>query len=204
MKELAKALLKFQSIVGKAQKSKDNPFFKSKYADLEAIYDTVSEPLQECGLLVLQTLQEAAAGCVSIETQIIHAESGESKTSILVLPYAENNPQKAGSAITYGRRYSLATILGIIQTDDDGNDAVGKFYGKKKKATALVSNADYKIAIAEYERLSSQDFGDKTALDFASAVLGRNIASVTDIRADQLMQVNEQLQRRIDKNGGAK
>ncbi len=63
-----------------------------------------------------------------LTTIIVHAESGEWMESSYVMPVAkQNDPQAMGSAITYARRYALASIFNLNQeeSDDDGNLASG-------------------------------------------------------------------------------
>jgi len=117
IKEIAKALLLFHSKVRKIAKSEINPFFKSKYADLPAILDSIQEPLQESGLSFCQFPEEN-----SLTTILMHGESGEFLQGTYNLHAEKINPQGLGSAITYARRYALGAILGLnVDNDDDGN-----------------------------------------------------------------------------------
>lgn len=119
--ELAKALAKAQSEIKGAIKDSENPFFKSKYADLESVWDACREPLTKHGLSVVQSF--GFEGAVSfLETTLLH-ESGEWISGRQVLMPVKNDPQSFGSASTYNRRYGLAAIVGIIQTDDDAETA---------------------------------------------------------------------------------
>ena len=123
IKELATALSKFQSEVSGAVKSADNPFFKSKYADLAEIWKTIRPHLAANGLAVSQGGLPCEHGSVSIETMLMH-NSGEYISGITTLRLTKDDAQGAGSAITYARRYGLAAILGIHQEDDDANSQV--------------------------------------------------------------------------------
>lgn len=115
--ELAKALNKFQGMMGTVVFDADNPFFKSKYATLSAIVAKSKPFLVECGLCVSQ-LTEGDGGVTTI---LMHT-SGEFILSTLTLKSVKDDPQGHGSAITYARRYSYASILGIVSDeDDDGN-----------------------------------------------------------------------------------
>jgi hypothetical protein len=111
--------------MGTAAKTKVNPHFGSKYADLASIMDAVREPLAANGLAVSQSVANDANG-VSVTTTLLH-ESGETLVSEPCwLPVGKKDPQGYGSAITYARRYSLASLLGIVaDEDDDGNAASG-------------------------------------------------------------------------------
>ena len=118
---LTKAMFSFQTKVSSVKKTANNPHFKKNYADLTAILETINPILQECGLLVTQHPNED-----TLVTVIYHAESGEWMKSEQILRMKDlNNPQAQGSAITYARRYALASIFNLNQEDDDGNAASG-------------------------------------------------------------------------------
>ena len=119
--KLAVALSKAQSMMPGAKADSENPYFKSKYADLASVWEACREPLGDNKLAVVQTLG-GASDAVEIITTLIH-ESGEWIRGTVVLRPVKSDPQGVGSAITYGRRYGITAILGIIQEDDDGNAA---------------------------------------------------------------------------------
>lgn len=126
VKSLAAALNKAQALLKPAVKDRDNPFFKSTYATLQSVWESASPAMAACGLSITQTFSLPSPECggeVIVETTLLH-DSGEWVSSQLALRPVKNDPQAFGSAITYGRRYSLAAILGIVtDDDDDGNDA---------------------------------------------------------------------------------
>ena len=121
IKELATALNKAQAEMSGAKKKETNPFFKKKYADMNSVVDAVRGPFFDNGLSYSQ-FPLFESGCVGVETILMH-ESGEWISSVLMLPMVKQDPQAAGSAITYARRYSLQSIAGIPSEDDDGNQA---------------------------------------------------------------------------------
>lgn len=128
--ELAAALCKLQSALKPALKDSTNPFFRSKYADLNAVWDSCRDLLGNNGLSVVQTVdwQEAASG---LKTTLLH-NSGQWISGIQRLNPVKDDPQGIGSSITYARRYGLSAILGIVSDDDDdGNVASGKKEEKK-------------------------------------------------------------------------
>jgi len=117
---LAKALIVFQVKVENVKKDAKNPFFKSNYASLSNILDSIKEPLIESGLCFSQF----PCGENELNTILIHAESGEYISSSYAMRPVKDDPQGRGSVITYQRRYALASILGLnIDDDDDGNHA---------------------------------------------------------------------------------
>ena len=127
---LTKALFAFQGKVTSVKKSAKNPHFKSNYADLSSILDVINPILQECGLLVTQHPHDDV-----LITTVYHAETGEYMQSEQVLRMKDaNNPQAQGSSLTYARRYSLAAIFNLNQSDDDGNAASGHKVTTAKEA----------------------------------------------------------------------
>ena len=117
------ALIKAQSEMGKAKKTSNNPFFKSKYADLSEMIDVTKESLTANGMAVIQS-PGGNGSQISVTARIIH-ESGQWIEDTLTLNATKNDPQQAGSAITYARRYQLAALFNIAQEDDDGNGSSG-------------------------------------------------------------------------------
>lgn len=123
--KLAEALAKAQGEIEGAKKGKENPHFRSKYADLDSTWEACRKPLSAHGLSVVQ-LPFDCDGKIGVETLLMH-ESGEwIKGNISVKMTQETNPQNAGSILTYLRRYSLQGAVGIAPEDDDGNAAAGK------------------------------------------------------------------------------
>ena len=117
--EIFKALVKAQGETKNATKDAENPYFGSKYADLSSIIEATKKPLSDNGLAVIQS-PSTEQGSVTITTRIIHI-SGQWIESSLTFVVQKSDPQSIGSAITYGRRYTWAAMLGITQEDDDGN-----------------------------------------------------------------------------------
>ena len=104
--------------IGKVAKNSTNPHFKNKYADINALIESVEPILLEHGLLLIQPI--SATGLVS--TLIIDIETGDKVESSMRLPEIQD-PQKIGSAVTYYRRYTLQSLLSLQAEDDDANSA---------------------------------------------------------------------------------
>lgn len=121
---LSKALSIAQSKIENASKNAANPHFKSKYADLAEVLNTMRPVFAECGLSFVQ-FPTFDSGVAHVETILMH-ESGEWLSSVSSAPVSKQDAQGVGSATTYLRRYSLAAMAGIAQEDDDANSAVGK------------------------------------------------------------------------------
>ena len=122
---LAKALSIVQGKLTYATKDSANPFFKSRYADLESVWDSCRSLLAENGLAVMQFPGEYFDGTMSLTTVLSHS-SGEWISKEMSLPVTKPDAQGAGSALTYMRRYALAAVVGVVQADDDGNAASNK------------------------------------------------------------------------------
>lgn len=123
-KAIATALLKFQGEVTGVKRDGANPHFKSRYATLENVMDTARPALQECGISFVQAPGAIVEGSLEVTTRLTHAESGEWMQSTMHMPLGKRDPQGAGSATTYGLRYSLMAMLGLPPTDDDGEAAM--------------------------------------------------------------------------------
>ena len=120
--KLATALSIVQGKLTYAKKDSANPFFKSKYADLESVWDACRDLLSDNGLAVVQLPGEYFEGTMALTTIITHS-SGEWISQQMSLPVTKPDAQGAGSALTYMRRYALAAVVGVVQADDDGNAA---------------------------------------------------------------------------------
>lgn len=122
MKAIATALLKAQTEMSNPVKGSSNPFFKSKYADLNAVREATIPVLNQNGIVVLQPMV-AIEGKNYIKTLFLH-DSGESLESLTEIIYAKTNDAQAqGSGITYARRYGLQSLACVGADDDDGNKA---------------------------------------------------------------------------------
>lgn len=113
--KLAEALAKAQGEMENAAKDKDNPFFKSTYADLASVWGACRAPLSKNNLAITQTLG-TEDGKLILVTRLIHS-SGEYLDSKLPINPVKPDPQSVGSAITYARRFSLAAMVGVCSAD---------------------------------------------------------------------------------------
>ena len=112
-KKLLEAKMEMEAIT----KDSKNPFFKSNYFDINKILSEVEPVLQRHGLLLLQPIEAEW-----VKSVIYDIETSEKVSSEIHLPDLKD-PQKLGSAITYYRRYTLQSLLGLQAEDDDGNKA---------------------------------------------------------------------------------
>lgn len=131
--ELSKSLSKFQGNISAVKKDASNPFFKSKYATLDTIWESIRKPLSDNGLSVIQSL-DYIDGKSMLETTLLHT-SGEWISGKQYVNPEKDSPQGLGSAITYARRYSLSAILGIVSDEDDDAESATKRDSKKPQST---------------------------------------------------------------------
>jgi hypothetical protein len=138
MKQIAPAFIKAKRAFMPALKDKNNPAFRSKYADLGACLEAVEDALLENSIALYQETFEDQTG-VTVETVLLH-ESGETiRGGKLHVPAAKQDPQGYGSALTYARRYSLMTACGIAPEDDDGNAATKAVRDNKSDGVGLAN-----------------------------------------------------------------
>lgn len=119
---LAKALSIVQGKLTYAKKDSANPFFKSKYADLESVWDACRDLLSANGLAIMQFPGDYVDGIMRLATMITHS-SGEWIISEMSMPVAKPDAHSCMAALTYMRRGALAAVVGVVQADDDGNAA---------------------------------------------------------------------------------
>lgn len=118
IKNIASALDSFHQLVEPVTKDATNPFFKSKYSTLDNILSVIKKPLSDCGLQFSQFPDGNGL------TTILMHQTGEWIEATYSVPLSKQDPQGAGSAITYMRRYALGAILGLAtEVDDDANSA---------------------------------------------------------------------------------
>ena len=128
--ELAKALSNLQGKMVAVKKDAINPFYKSKYATLDTIWEAIRKPLSENGLSIVQTMNLVGDKSI-LETTLYHI-SGEWISGTQLVNPVKDDPQSLGSAISYARRYSLSAILGIVTDEDDDANIATKPEAKPK------------------------------------------------------------------------
>lgn len=141
MKNIATALVKAQKEMSNPKKGNTNPYFKSKYADLNSVREAVIPILNDNGISVLQPIVHLE-GKNFVKTILLH-ESGETIESFTEIVYAKSNDAQAqGSGITYARRYGLQSLVCVGADDDDGNAASQP---QVKKAEAPINDISVKV-----------------------------------------------------------
>jgi hypothetical protein len=144
MKQIATALLNAQGEMSNPKKGATNPFFKSKYADLNAIREAVIPTLNAHGISVLQPIVHIE-GKNFVKTILLH-ESGELLESLTEIIYnKQNDAQAQGSGISYARRYALQSFVCVGADDDDAQKAVQQKPNATKEVMQKAKNAGANI-----------------------------------------------------------
>jgi hypothetical protein len=157
--KLALALSKAQAKIIGAVKDSNNPFFKSKYAQLDSVMDAIREPFAENELSLTQVVDERENRLVLV-TILMHS-SGEYIMSVYPLVCKDmSNPQALKSLITYARRTSASAIAGVAETDDDAEEAMartekaqGDKYFEADQKRALEFAKQGHVTEAQFKRL---------------------------------------------------
>ncbi len=124
--EISKAMASAQGEMEPALKSSKNPFFKSNYADLAAIMESIKIPLKKNDLSIWQDVITNDKG-ISVCTMVSHSSGQWIEFGPLEISLAKRDAQSVGSAITYAKRYALSAAVGVVSdNDDDGEAAMGR------------------------------------------------------------------------------
>ena len=174
---LSKALVIAQSQFKHVPMNSTNPFYKSKYADLGAVIESSKAILKDNGLAVSQ-LVEGESGQVGITTILIH-ESGEFISSTVSIPVEGNNiAQESGKAITYLRRYGLASILGMYADEDtDAHKEERSITDEAKKLGAVEKKKNPPVPLDNVPQMS---------LDLAQSVMTSKMKKYGDCDNEEL------------------
>lgn len=173
LKNIIGALVAFQGALVPPKKETDNPFFKSKYADLAGVWESCRPLMMANGLALVQS--PSTAGNVVTVTGTLYHTSGESITSILSGTAKDTTPQAIGSAITYFRRYQMCAVLGVAAEDDDGAAASGTDTNWPKAKTQAqikgpfshgIPKAQFDAEQAEKRQDSAQESNTKPSVPF--------------------------------------
>lgn len=134
------AIHKAQAKIETVRKNGENPHYKSRYATLDEIWESVRKAINEAGLIVVCIPDIEAK---SLTTYIIHAATGEEIHASFPVTMAGVGPQAVGSAMTYARRYTLTAMLQIVTGDgsDDDGEAASVPHNNNQKSAAAVAEA---------------------------------------------------------------
>ena len=166
------ALAKAQGEVENASKNAANPHFKSKYADLAEVLNTVRPVFSENGLSIIQSTEFDGA-LVSVTTTIAHKDGGYVSSKASCVP-SKTDAQGVGSATTYLRRYSLASACGVAQEDDDGNSSA--------------HNGKPVARINEKQEVELSDYIEATNTDRAKMLAYFKVKALSELTSAQAVQ----------------
>lgn len=188
IKELASAFAKAQAAIEKAAADKNNPHFRSKYADLGSVVDAIKPALEDNGLSFVQ-ISHDAEGAAKIETIVMHASGEWLSCGVVSVPVNKNDAQGFGSAMTYARRYSLQAAFGVAPEDDDGNAAAAAAAKEKRDAKVAPANkmtdkekADWNAAIEEAAQDSIETLRDVVSKAAKAAKEANDITAYNHFR----------------------
>lgn len=182
--ELATALAKAQAEIEKASKDGKNPHFKSKYATLSSVWEACKPALTANGLSVVQTMDDGhESGHVVIVTTLLHS-SGQWIRGRHKIRLVKDDAQGSGSAISYGRRYGLAALVGVCTEDDDAESAVDRTrqnntrpmpsrepYSTKSPKQQCLETAGQILDVMKFEGWDQQEFFRITKLESIQALV---------------------------------
>jgi hypothetical protein len=128
LKDIDEAILALQKLNLTVKKTAEGALRAGradKYADLGEYNRVVLTALNDLGV-IWTCLPTLSGENFVLAYSLKHVPSGTEKVGEFPLPKSE--PQKMGSAITYGRRYALGAVTGVTAEgeDDDGNVASGR------------------------------------------------------------------------------
>lgn len=135
--KITPALLASQKKIEAVEKNASNPFFKSKYADLNSLIEACKTILNSNDILVLQPIIDG-----HVETRLIHTSGEWMSSKTKIVSKSENDPQAQGSAITYARRYGLQSMLFMSSEDDDGERATNHKEVDKEEVREPINNLE--------------------------------------------------------------
>ena len=185
--KLYAALAKAQGEMGSAKFNKVNPHFRNKYADLSSIMDTCKKPLSDNGLSILQIIKTDDKGQMFLITRLAHS-SGQYIESSFVLKTEKNTIQGLGSALTYAKRYSLSSLLGIVaDADDDGEIAA------KEEKSCITAEQVQELS----KKLSELKNGDRV-----SVIKAIGTGNLNEIKADRYESVCKLINNTIKRTNG--
>tara|TARA_R100001510_G_C7641490_1_gene199090 strand:- start:584 stop:1237 length:654 start_codon:yes stop_codon:yes gene_type:complete len=119
---LINALVKAQQEIDHVVQDSKNPFFKSNYASLKEVFDSVKKPMNENGIYIQQESHDCDVGAC-VET-IFYGHGGKMSAGKVTIPAAKHDPQAYGSALSYAKRYSLLMACGVAtKAEDDDAEA---------------------------------------------------------------------------------
>lgn len=177
LQEFAAAFLAAQSKMRDPVKDATNPHFKSRFVTLKGVLDAVRPALHAAGIAVLQSL-DMQEGATVVVTTLLHTSGQSMSSRCPVICAKANDPQALGSAITYARRYAVASLCGVAPSDDDddGEAAVPERETKRQSKPATKPNA----AIAGAKPVAPFDLAEEAVAAIEAA---KTVGALDAVRA---------------------
>lgn len=196
--QLYSALAKAQQEMETALTDSNNPFFKSKYADLTSIVKASRPYLTKNGLSVIQRVMTDDSGNMYLYTRLAHM-SGQWIESKMPINPTKTDIQAIGSYITYLKRYNLSAIVGVATddaNDDDGENAMDR----NKKMQAKVDNSSEVITEEKVKYLSDlvRKIPEDKQIDEINKLLSQfNINEIKELKNKDFVSFNNELNKKI-------
>lgn len=186
LNELFTALAKAQGEFRVAGNKSENPFFKTRYADLEELVSASRHALSKYGLSVIQRELPDEDGATYLYTILCHS-SGQYMSSKMRLLPVKNDHQSKGSAQTYTQRQGYKAMTGVVSADedDDGERAMADVRESSSKGVALNTKYNPKDQLRDTitrEQLDELEYELNEHPDIAEQVLdGLKIMGLADM-----------------------
>lgn len=168
--------------------NQENPYFKSSYADLDAIMQSIRPILAKNGLVIEYRTVIKAEGSTELRTRILHSSGQFSETRVRIIP-TKNDQQSYASALTYMKRHQTMALLNVTisedWSDDDGERAMSEHRGGQEKGVALNTKYNPKEQLSDLitkEQLEELEYELSEFPDILTMVLdGLKIESLADM-----------------------
>lgn len=180
LSELFTALGKSQASMEMAKCESRNPYFKSKYADLAAVVNASRKSLTQNGLSVIQRVLPNGGAISYLHTRLCHS-SGEWIESKMPIMPIKNDIQSIGGYLTYLRRYTYASIVGVVASDEDDDGERAMIRPEIVKSPKELKKE--KISMTQLTVLAEEISGEEEMLDEILKKLG--ISKLADVAPDR-------------------
>jgi ElaB/YqjD/DUF883 family membrane-anchored ribosome-binding protein len=186
LNELFSALSKAQADIKIAGLSNENPFFKSRYSDLAEIVKVSRGPLAKNGLSIIQQILPNDDGQNILHTILAHSSGQWIESRMRIIPL-KPDVQSLGSYITYLKRYSLASLIGVVSGDEDDDGELAVYDQREVAAKGVALNLKYNPKEQSYETITKEQLEEaqyelQGYVDIAEQVLdGLKIQSIADM-----------------------
>ena len=190
VKELFTALSKAQGDMSTAGLNKENPYFKSRYADLKSIVDASRPALAKNGLSVIQQILVTHDGQSILNTILGHSSGEYITTRMRIIP-PKNDIQSMSSYTTYLKRLAYASIVGVVTGDEDDDGEVAMIISRdavvKGPSTKYDPRAQSPVTISK-DQLDELEYELAAYADIAEMILDKmQIQSLADLPKSQYL-----------------